>query len=571
MSKAFVLLPLLLVLYPVTKIEAAPKLRLSTAALGPFSIASGQNGPAQTVEAYNAGDGSLSLSVASSATWAVATVGTARACTTRSGNCLPIQIALQTASLEAGSQTAIVTVRDPNAVDAPQTITVTVQIGGGVPSQLNFFLAPNGSSRETTFMTNSLVTTRTNAPWLALMLDGIASMRFSYPYKVRVTHQPGQGEGTYAGSATVSNSSFAPDNKTIAVNLRVTSEPIARMEPARLQFRVAQGAAAQTQNLVITNSGLGSLSVTAATPTTASGGEWLKAGSFTSPVLPVTADIQGLSSGRYTGSIAITSNAVNGPLQIPVDLEVVESTAPVIAYQGVVDNTTFERGGSLSPGMIAVAFGEQLSYSEPTSASSLPLGTELGGVRVLVNDQPVPVYYSSYGQVNFQVPYNAPAGTATVRLERNGQRGNAVSVEIAERAPRLLRLGIGNYGIIVNQDGSFPIPATAGIPSHPAARGDVLVIYAIGLGQTDPPVQSGAAAPGVEPLPRVPGFSVYFGGGLQGTPRPITPLYMGLTPTFVGLYQINVQVPPDAPSGVTVPVYLHDGQTASNLVEIAIE
>src|SRR5437660_1758046 len=84
-------------------LSAAPKLRLAQAALGPVAIAQGSNGPAQSVDARNAGDGSLSLQVSSSATWLVASLGAAHTCADGNGACIPIQIALQTASLAKGT------------------------------------------------------------------------------------------------------------------------------------------------------------------------------------------------------------------------------------------------------------------------------------------------------------------------------------------------------------------------------------------------------------------------------------------------------------------------------------
>ena len=53
-------------------------------------------------------------------------------------------IAFQTSSLAAGTYTGIITLTDPNAVDSPQTITVTAQVGGDVPGNLIFYLAPGG-------------------------------------------------------------------------------------------------------------------------------------------------------------------------------------------------------------------------------------------------------------------------------------------------------------------------------------------------------------------------------------------------------------------------------------------
>jgi uncharacterized protein (TIGR03437 family) len=52
----------------------------------------------------------------------------------------------------------------------------------------------------------------------------------------------------------------------------------------------------------------------------------------------------------------------------------------------------------------------------------------------------------------------------------------------------------------------------------------------------------------------------------------VTPLYAGLTPNFVGLYQINVTIPEDAPRGPAVPVALiSDLEGSSNRVTMAIE
>ena len=178
--------PAVLFLFPGL-LAASPKLRLSASTVGPVSIAQGANGSAQTVEAYNLGDGSLSLTATSSATWIGASVGAQRACTTRSGLCVPLTFALNTSGLAAGISTGIVTVSDPNAVDAPQTITVTVQMGGGVPGSVDLYVAA-GSTRNITFSTNSPLTTAARTGdgenWLAVALDGVGSFRFSYPYRV---------------------------------------------------------------------------------------------------------------------------------------------------------------------------------------------------------------------------------------------------------------------------------------------------------------------------------------------------------------------------------------------------
>jgi uncharacterized protein (TIGR03437 family) len=554
----------------ISPLLAAPKLRLSpSATVGPLSLAAGSNGPAQTVEAYNTGDGTLALTTRVSAAWLTATVGASRNCTTRSGVCLPVQIALQTSALAKGIYTGIVTLSDPNAVDAPQTITVTVQMGGGVPDRLDFIVAPNGSVAEAAFTTNNQLTVQSNAPWLAVSLEGSGTFRFSYPYKVRVTAPPGVTENTVNSSFVVSRSAFAPDNKTVNVGLRISSQPIVKT-PDRVAVTMVQGAAKRTLSLTLANAGLGTLTVSGGSDPSATGGNWLTTGPAVSGVTPATIDIGTLATGTYDGKLLIASNAVNSPTTIFIDLEVVAPSAPITRFQGVLDNATFETGAPLGAGTIAAIFGEQFIAGDPVVATKLPLETQLGGARVLINNRPAFLYYASPIQINFQVPYDTGSGPAEIRVERDGQRGNAVSADISVRAPRILRF-IGDYGIIVNQDGTFPMPPTAGIPSRPARAGDALTVYAIGLGPTSPVVESGVASPG-DPLAYAsPVPSVTFGGGLSGAASTVTPLFAGLTPGLVGLFQINVVVPDDAPKGASVPFYLLQGATPSNRVAISIE
>ena len=53
--------PFFLMLSAAVAGSAAPQLQLTQTALGPLVIAQGQNGPAQSVDARNLGDGSLNL------------------------------------------------------------------------------------------------------------------------------------------------------------------------------------------------------------------------------------------------------------------------------------------------------------------------------------------------------------------------------------------------------------------------------------------------------------------------------------------------------------------------------
>ena len=151
-------------------------------------------------------------------------------------------------------------------------------------------------------------------------------------------------------------------------------------------------------------------------------------------------------------------------------------------------------------------------------------------------------------------------------MTRDGQTSNIVSIQVTQSAPRILTF-LGNYAIAQNPDGTFAVPPTPGVPSRRAKRGEVVVVYAIGFGQTRPAVTSGEAAPG-SPLARIlPLPTVFFSSGLLSVPS--APDFVGLSPGFVGLYQINGRIPGNSPVGDRVKLSVQ-GTATSNVVDIAI-
>jgi uncharacterized protein (TIGR03437 family) len=389
-------------------------------------------------------------------------------------------------------------------------------------------------------------------------------------------------QGTYNGTMTTAGSSFTLDNKTIPVTMRVTTQPIAQPSTTHLSVRLAQGAGAYTADINLANVGQGTLRVQDAKT---SGAAWISAaaypiGGLIPDIVRLTIDPKGLAPGTYSDAVAITSNAVaytsglgdKSSLTVPVDLEITATGPPVVDFQGVLDNAIFAAGDSVSRGDIVAVKGQRLSMAVPASGTAPPLSTQVADTQVLLNGVPIPIFYTSYGQINCQIPTDAAAGVATLQVKRtDGQASNLVTVTIGARAPRLLRFNIADYGAIVNaQDGSYPLPVGAipGANTHAARAGDTLIIYAIGLGDTNPFVATGAAAPS-SPLARVIGTAtVNFGGGIGGAV--VIPDFVGLSPTSAGLYQVNVQIPQGAPKG-TVTLTLDFGDSTSNPVQIAIQ
>jgi uncharacterized protein (TIGR03437 family) len=552
--------------------NAAPMLRLANSTVGPISITAGATTTA-TVEAHNAGDGTLGPILKPSVPWITASVGPQKTCTPpTTGLCIPLAFTLSSAGLPAGNSTGVVTVTDnnPNTVDAPQTITVTVSIWGAVPSNVDVYVAP-GATQDIPFTTNNTiaanVTTQDGGKWLTLALEGGGSFSFSFLYQIHIAPPSSMALGTYTGRVITSGSNFSADNKAVQVTMRVTGQPVAQAPLGHFYRRLAQGAPPLSDVIPLANAGSGTLTVQTVT---ASGGAWLKAAAYPGGAA-VTFDAGTMDPGVYSGSVTLSSNAVNGDITVPVDFEVVAKGPPLINFQGVVDNGTFVPGDPVARGDIAVVKGEQLSFAPITLGQAAPLANQLGGAQVMVNGVPAPMYYSTYGQLAFQMPYEVSTGTALVQVQRDGVTSNTVSVQVVDRAPRLLLIGVGIYGAILNTDGSIPMPVGSfpGVNTHPARVGDTLTLYAIGLGPTSPSGATGQPAPGSEPLARLTRTPlVNIGGGIGGTL--VTPIYAGLSPTYAGLYQVNVTIPSDVPHG-TVNLSLAFPDAPCNTVQIAIQ
>ena len=318
----------------------------------------------------------------------------------------------------------------------------------------------------------------------------------------------------------------------------------------------APGTGPTTSYFAFANAGGGTLTITAAAGSAA----FLSASVYSPTIIAITANAAGLAPGTYHGNVTITSNAANNAaVAVPVDFIVTAAATPNISPSGIVNPSTYV-SEPFAPGEVIAAFGT-LFASAGTAATNPgppPLQMTLGGTQVLVNGVPAPLYYVSPTQINFQVPYSYTAGqTATVQVVSGGVPGNMRPITIASNSPRMLELSSGYLLAFNLTDGSLPLPSSMPLPpyaAHPAKPGDILEMFAVGFGQTSPPAVEGQPAT-ASPLEYAATTTVSFGGG-PFAPPPVAGnvLFTGLSPTGVGLYQINVTVPPNAPLGSSIPV-----------------
>lgn len=559
--------------------QAQPRLALRTpdALTRPIWAAVGSNGPTDlSLEAYNEGDGQLDLSVDGGfAAWLTPQLGDSGPCSFDAATtCRTVRVLFDSDELDRGVYRGEVTVSSPGAVDAPQTIAITLYVGGDVPQEVDLYVPPvEGATDSIDFQTPAgpAPDLGVAGSFLSVSSNSLGSFRFLHDHRLIGRYRAGLAMGENSGSLFVSGSAFEPDNRVVPVTLNVTTSPIGRPSSTALVFETAVGVTPSPQAVAVANRGQGSLTIN---DVTAEGGDWLSA-EVTNGVALVRANPDGLEPGLFEGMVTVTTNAVNSPHVIPVAFTINESGAPIAAFRGAVNGATFESTRPLAPLTISTVFGDQLSYEQPVQADTLPLPTELGGARVLVNGVPAPLFFVSYGQINFQTPNGLAGGEATVQVERDGMAGNEILTHIAQRSIGVFRFNRGEYGAIRNAtQGNFPLPrsfSAPGFETAPARPGDVLEIFATGLGPVSPDVGTGEPAPS-SPLAHVVGNPVVsFGFGFLTPQR--TPLFVGLAPGFVGLFQVNIVVPEDAATNPRTPLVLRftDGSQISNVVEIAIE
>lgn len=249
--------------------------------------------------------------------------------------------------------------------------------------------------------------------------------------------------------------------------------------------------------------------------------------------------------------------------------------AAVAAYSqtptvgGVTDAAGFK--SPVAPGALVSIFGTTLAAGL-AQADTIPLSTSLGNVSVTFNGVPAPLLFVSTGQVNAQLPWNVlssgTSGTASLVVTNAGKTSTAFSVPVGPFSPGIF--AVNNIAIAINADGSVaaPVGAIPGITTHPAKAGDPggLVILCTGLGAVNPPVPNGASANDGQ-LHTATTQPVVLLGNVQ-----VPVLFAGMTPQFVGVNQINIAVPANAPTGNAVPLQIQvGGITTSSTVTIAVQ
>ncbi len=252
----------------------------------------------------------------------------------------------------------------------------------------------------------------------------------------------------------------------------------------------------------------------------------------------------------------------------------------VVNFMGpaaTVSAATFLGGTGVSPGSLVSVFGVALSQ-ETAQATKVPLPFKLANRYVEVNgSDKAALLFVSPGQMNLQLPVGTPGGAQQllVRLADTDEPIAGGNLIVTPTQPGLFTVSQDGAGqaLALNQDGSINSAA------NPATRGSVISLFGTGQGPTNPTVGDGEAAP-ASPLavttaqPTVTAADCIRPNSMcvQIGAKFGEPLFSGLAPGYVGLWQVNVKIPEGADTlvGDAVPVNILVNRFRGNVVTVAI-
>jgi len=238
--------------------------------------------------------------------------------------------------------------------------------------------------------------------------------------------------------------------------------------------------------------------------------------------------------------------------------------APVYTAASIV-NAADNQSGALAPNAIGTIYGTNMAYS----TAAIGQGDIQGGVlptvlgtcetQVFVNNIPADLYYVSPGQINFLVPSDLTPGPVVVAVFIDGLYGPQIPLTLGAAAPGLFQLD-AQTAVATDANGSVLTS------SSPAKPGDIVILWANGLGQVTPPVAYGQLSTAASPLVAGANLSIL----LDGVPvDPSAIAYAGLAPGYAGLYQINFTLP--ASTGANPQIQLQiDGATSIGGVHLPV-
>jgi len=261
------------------------------------------------------------------------------------GQTTQVTVTVSTASLQAGSHAAVVTVTAPSSNGSPRSLVVALTVTSPPtlsvdPAALSFAATAGSAPATQTFTVSNSGgsplnwAAAGNQTWLtATPASGTLAAGQSATVTVTVS-SAALSAGAYTGAVTVTSAQASNSPRTVAVALSVTAPASLAVAPPSLSYAAVVGTSPASQTFTVTNAGGAQLTWAAA-----GNQPWLAAIPASGTLAPgqsatvtVSASTAALATGNYTGTVTVTSaQASNSPQSVAVALTV--GVAPVLTVE----------------------------------------------------------------------------------------------------------------------------------------------------------------------------------------------------------------------------------------------
>ncbi len=459
--------------------------------------------------------------------------------------------------------------------EAGQSIqcNLTVDVSSGAPldvtpSSVNYTWTRGGQNAplpqlSVTSASPATVTWHGDPPWI------IAGGLSHTPVNIGVSFDTTMPEGVYQGNLIVTSGAT---NITVPITYSLYDAPYLVFPTTPLVFNYQIGSPpppAQTVQLTSPtlkpayfNAGINNFpSFASVTPRNGS----------TPATLSVSVDPTGLAPGTYSDKLGIAAAYpyASPETDIPITLNITADPNSSPAAIAAVSDAASYLGGSVAPGEIMVLFGSQMGPStllsaQPDSSGRFPFA--LSGSSVYFDDIAAPLIYVSQGQVAAVAPFAIAGKSKTVvKVVVDGKPGSSLTVNVVAASPSVFTADASGSGPAA----ALLYPAAGGggtlnNSANPASAGDVIALYASGLGAMSPTVADGTVL--AAPLPTLAAsVRVTIGG------QDAKVLYAGPAPALIaGMTQINVQVPANLPPGPAQVLVIANNNPSQPGVTVAL-
>jgi uncharacterized protein (TIGR03437 family) len=253
----------------------------------------------------------------------------------------------------------------------------------------------------------------------------------------------------------------------------------------------------------------------------------------------LSADATEIGATRIAPGKVLAYDAAAGTLLATTGTDVIavkpEAPQPPIAC--ILESADLQPATSIAPGELLSLFGE---FGALTPAAPPPgqIPTSLDGVTVDVNGMPSLLLYVSGGQINFQTSFGiagAPSASIDLTSSLQGISDSRTLPIVASNPAAFLNTPPdasitpciyessaslnGTFPLAINPDGSI------NTCTNPAPAGSIVALFLEGLGLTLPPV-------------------ITANGGVT-----VVSISPADTDETSGVWQVNLQIPANAPSG----------------------